>query len=958
MTLHCFSIIPLISSIAIIVAQDVVPPKSKNNDLPSITFWDSALNNWPSDLISIGDYNTLRNNDNPNNLDPNNPTFFSPLIDPHIFQGQNTLDSISIANDPLGQILANAFNTESNEIEVKTFNGAWIDTLVLPDPVSVPNLSRFQLSVESAWSVNLQYNNDPDDPSQVHVETVTEGNMWIVAVVNSRWTTSDETNSSIQPTAAPVSTGDNDDESVLHGTVLFAQFQVIPSKHGIPNDQQPHLTPFRDTLVMLDPKNIENSKIQDITVSVLNDNGEVISENIQMEDPSQIPKHAGYLNLDSINIDNVEFPSSLSNAFTIQGQENLNEIHNDPEATVLEDLFNTQNSQIVIQTQNGAWVQDVYIPDGKNIPIDSRLQLSVDSSWPVTILYKNAGGTGFKSKTASQGEDIVLILIEEVWYHKDDFEHNSYIFSHDFYSTILEREYIKPGFTLQFEASTNDDDENKLGVLFDMKVGATTELMVTTIDLGFLTPPRGQFPFRDDFTTHLEYFETAPLSRMIVVQYETMHFEEIMLPSGKLYTDASDDEGGWQKGDMREHIGKILISHGIDLANYGIHSSHAISEDPHPFTCTLLAAHNAVGMYQNGRVVHGGSGGNGMITLDESTGNEMSHELGHNYGLGHFVGGFDGSVHRPSDKINSSWGWDSSTNTFIPNFETLNSGNENCLDDECQSPYLNKFNFGSDPMANGNPMWFAENRFSMYTPYVAKIIQSFLENKAVFDPSSSTGYRKFDESTQQMKEYINDDNGRKVPRLFRVPVTTLVGYYDPSQSRGLPDYIYPALHGAYGFVYHDEGENISTGTSSCYLKVKTQNGNKDLYYSLTTEVHSSDAMNKFHINIATEEEPFEASIFCYGNQRTSRVLNSPKLDDPLLYKVTGIPFGSNNQSPTTSPAPFTPTTPAPSRAPTPAPTPAPAPTPLCRLRHRRVNHGSSSTIIRSISTWLRNMEMA
>jgi predicted Zn-dependent protease len=37
----------------------------------------------------------------------------------------------------------------------------------------------------------------------------------------------------------------------------------------------------------------------------------------------------------------------------------------------------------------------------------------------------------------------------------------------------------------------------------------------------------------------------------------------------------------------------------------------------------------------------------------------MSHEVGHNYGLGHYNGGFDGSVHRPADEINSSWGWDS-----------------------------------------------------------------------------------------------------------------------------------------------------------------------------------------------------------------------------------------------------------------------------------------------------------
>merc|ERR1711862_245195 len=154
--------------------------------------------------------------------------------------------------------------------------------------------------------------------------------------------------------------------------------------------------------------------------------------------------------------------------------------------------------------------------------------------------------------------------------------------------------------------------------------------------------------------------------------------------------------GGWHSGDMRQHTGKILLSHGIDLANYGISSSWAQSESPHPFTCAFLAAHNTVGMYQNGRQVHGGSGGNGMITLDASVGNEFSHEVGHNYGLGHYPGGFEGSVHRPPNKINSSWGWDSKTNLFFPNFSPNDTGKDQCMDDKCQSPFLGKYKYGTD----------------------------------------------------------------------------------------------------------------------------------------------------------------------------------------------------------------------------------------------------------------------
>ncbi|CAJ1802114.1 Metalloprotease StcE [Aeromonas salmonicida] len=44
------------------------------------------------------------------------------------------------------------------------------------------------------------------------------------------------------------------------------------------------------------------------------------------------------------------------------------------------------------------------------------------------------------------------------------------------------------------------------------------------------------------------------------------------------------------------------------------------------------------------------------------------------------------------------------------------------------------------------------------------------------------------------------------PDAFGVLVTTLVGYYDP--QRQLPGYLYPALHGAYGFTYGDDSERL------------------------------------------------------------------------------------------------------------------------------------------------------
>ena len=81
---------------------------------------------------------------------------------------------------------------------------------------------------------------------------------------------------------------------------------------------------------------------------------------------------------------------------------------------------------------------------------------------------------------------------------------------------------------------------------------------------------------------------------------------------------------------LRQRIGKELISLGIDNANYGINSTAGEGEASHPYVTAQLAAHNSVGKYASGLVVHGGSGGGGIVTLDNSLHNEFSHEVGHN----------------------------------------------------------------------------------------------------------------------------------------------------------------------------------------------------------------------------------------------------------------------------------------------------------------------------------------
>merc|ERR1712238_412482 len=241
-----------------------------------------------------------------------------------------------------------------------------------------------------------------------------------------------------------------------------------------------------------------------------------------------------------------------------------------------------------------------------------------------------------------------------------------------------------------------------------------------------------------------------------------------------------------------------------------------------------------------------------------------------------------------------------------PNFSSSETGNEQWVADQRQPAYDGRFQFGKDSMAGGSPAW-GSNRYTMYTPNSAKKIQSFLERKAVFDPSSSTGFSKYDATTKQMKEFINHSNNQKVPRLYRVPVTTVVGYYDPNYSvRNLESYIYPAMHGAYGFVYNDDSTTTTAddSTAGCQLIVTTSN-NGALVFNLSTFI-DSDVMNKFHVNIATDDEPYEAKVYCQDTVLAIRALEGPNsAEPPLTYTVTGVPFPideNNNDIPSEGPS--------------------------------------------------------
>lgn len=760
---------------------------------------------------------------------------------------------------------------------------------------------------------------------------------------------------SISPLIFNTSPPQNDLVGSLAAQVQFIQSQIIPA-HPKEGDHQPTLTSQRKSMMLLQP--LQPGVMEPIQVEAHDGSGNALGI-VLMLPPSSLPKTVYYL--DDVPEDGVNFIPESGSSSVISNSEDLAKLSDKSGSFLKEQL--TGNSLVEIQTADGLWVSDIYLPlspelEGKMVRICSS------ASYNSTIYY------GKRKVTISQGQTLQFKVANGQWFNEEELDNNRIVYAPDTWSVELPADWIQPGLRL----SMSQGDMS--GELNDIKVGAPSELLVNTIDIGMLTTPRDRFTFATDKEAQREYFQTIPVSRMVVNQYAPVYLPEVMLPNGTLLTDFDPSEGGWHFGTMRQSIGKELISLGIDIANYGINSTAGEGEESHPYIAAQVTAHNSRGKYVNGVQVHGGSGGGGIVTLDESIGNEFSHEMGHNFGLGHYVDGFRGSVHRSADQLNSSWGWDSDKYRFIPNFFPAQTNEDACLDEQCQPPF-NGRKFGYDAMAGGSPFSDA-NRFTFHTPNSAAIIQRFLEGKVVFDSSSSTGFSIWNSSTARMEPYkhtieamdvvdapmdalseagleallvdyravrvtmwdghwardirvpapsdsllgralvIKNDaaddshlfiNGQEIlvskgdkmnfwatgqtwikvpwidfnvmrkPDLFGVPVTTLVGYYDPQET--LSSYIYPALYGAYGFTYRDDSASLSD--DDCQLQVETKDGLKR--FRLAGQRKSSSVMNKFHINIPSDIQPSHAVVVCHNRKIAEKNLLPAPAD--ISFSVYG-----------------------------------------------------------------------
>ena len=284
------------------------------------------------------------------------------------------------------------------------------------------------------------------------------------------------------------------------------------------------------------------------------------------------------------------------------------------------------------------------------------------------------------------------------------------VYSHKAWSAVLPWDWVKPGMALAVR-----DNKGRSGTLSAAGIdfAPPAELVVTSIQLGMLTEPpstAGHYMLQYPAAAGTDYFQTIPISKLTVAVYEPMKLDRVMVSSGVIYDTVSATTGDVYSGDMRGDTAKATFSVGINMANWGMTSSNMQSQVQPHFT-QAATIHHARGNYSNGVVTHGLSGGNGILTLIDSAGNEFSHEIGHHFGLGHYPGQVGENCFNCAHHHDSGWGFIANRNHMRAN---LNWGNKTLGDGANGVPnFANLYPFGWDAMAGG----YESSSMSRFTQY-------------------------------------------------------------------------------------------------------------------------------------------------------------------------------------------------------------------------------------------------
>ena len=332
---------------------------------------------------------------------------------------------------------------------------------------------------------------------------------------------------------------------------------------------------------------------------------------------------------------------------------------------------------------------------------------------------------------------------------------------------------------------------------------------------------------------------------------------------------------------MRGSVGKSTISVGINLANYGVTSSSMASQSQ-PQLFQSVVAHHTAGLYSNGVAGHGLSGGNGMLTLYSSQGNEFSHEIGHHFGLGHYPGSnLPPKSHFWSNHhADSGWGFIGYRKRMRANVHWAAAATAN-QQGGWSHQFLDLYSYAPDAMAGGS-FHTTLSRYTHYTGYSTKTgIQPRLD-RAIPSSTSSTGYLKWNATTRQMEEltppvsnnsalFYNGATTFAKPQRLGVPVLTILGGYVPETGSAV---LYPALRSNWGNVFSLPAPVANASTRQCWLSVDYADGRNQriAVAGQRLDGNVNYKANKLHIQLAEDQRPTQAKLLCQAPDATEPTL--------------------------------------------------------------------------------------
>ncbi|MEC6796149.1 M66 family metalloprotease [Photobacterium sp. S4TG1] len=425
------------------------------------------------------------------------------------------------------------------------------------------------------------------------------------------------------------------------------------------------------------------------------------------------------------------------------------------------------------------------------------------------------------------------------------------VYSKRSFTTVLPWNWVEKGLSLQFSTYSGLSGELTADRI---DFAAPAHLDLPMIRIGMLTEPPAAKPLELQ-TAHYgsELFQRFPLASMTISNYLPIKLDKVVMSNGDIKTKYSEYAApGIHSGDMREDITKSLIQLGIANANYGVASSGASQWQADNYPAIVIG--HSVGRYKNdkgniGDYTHGLSGGNGMVLLADTTGNEVTHEIGHALSMGHYPGGHVNATHGAT----TGWGYDAYRGYMADNLNWWSKVNGDYgYGDIMVTPYKTHYGYGADPMGGGG-FDSSTSSYPLFTGYSSKRIQHYLETKDYLDTTATSGYSHWNTIEQQF-EAVSTTTKLK-PIAQGVDVMTVVGFYDPQQTN--TSYIYPALYGSSGNVY----ELPQPVAGQCWATV-TYGDNSQQIIGLDGSRKNSGLSNKLHFNLARDRAPQTVTIDC------------------------------------------------------------------------------------------------